>query len=331
MSEALIVFLKTVSLFLLILVGWWARRRDYLTAETSRTLSRFVVDFTFPALVFPQMLRTIDPGVLRECWYFPVLAIGVLGLSEVVGLATMRFFCRQGEGPTFLFCIAMANWIYLPLPIVQGLYGDAGVRAVLLFNVGAQVFLWTAAVWTLRAAKPSVESALWLAKNPGLIATVLGIAFALWVPGAHTLHEAGPASGFPTRLCASVVEAMALLGSLTIPLSFVVTGAQLGELKLEHHRPSRAFMGVMVCRLALAPIATVAAMVALAACGIVVPEVPRLTAYIIAAMPVAVSCSIITERLGGDTPLAARTIFYSTFASILTMPVFVLVVRWGGW
>jgi predicted permease len=52
--------------------------------------------------------------------------------------------------------------------------------------------------------------------------------------------------------------------------------------------------------------------------------------YLIAAMPVAISCSVMTERFSGDTPLAAEGIFYSTFFSLLTMPaIFFLIQRFG--
>lgn len=61
--------------------------------------------------------------------------------------------------------------------------------------------------------------------------------------------------------------------------------------------------------------------------GLAIGEVPRLTGYLIAAMPVAISCSIVTERFTGETDLAAKSIFYSTLLSIVTVPVFYFVVR----
>ncbi|HTV62766.1 MAG TPA: hypothetical protein VMH30_09380, partial [Verrucomicrobiae bacterium] len=64
--------------------------------------------------------------------------------------------------------------------------------------------------------------------------------------------------------------------------------------------------------------------------GVTIPEETRLIGYLIAAMPVAISCSVMTERLSGDTTLAAEGIFYSTFFSLLTVPaIFFLVQRFG--
>ena len=55
-----------------------------------------------------------------------------------------------------------------------------------------------------------------------------------------------------------------------------------------------------------------------------------MVAYLIATMPVAISCSMFTERFGGDVSLGAQGIFYSTFFSLLTVPViFFLLQRFG--
>jgi predicted permease len=64
--------------------------------------------------------------------------------------------------------------------------------------------------------------------------------------------------------------------------------------------------------------------------GVQLPEVTRMVGYLIATMPVAISCSVMAERYGGDVPLAAQGIFYSTLFSLLTVPaMFYLIQRFG--
>ena len=48
---------------------------------------------------------------------------------------------------------------------------------------------------------------------------------------------------------------------------------------------------------------------------------------IISAMPVAVTCSIVVEKYGGDVPLVSRAIFVSTLASVVTVPAVVWLIR----
>ncbi len=315
-------------MFLVMALGWVARRRGMITDDAGRVLSRLLVDMIFPALVFTQMLRTVTPQVLRESWFVPVLGAAVIVIAKGVGQLGMPLFRHKGAVATAVFLVAMPNWVFFPLPIVDKLFGDAGVRDVLLCNVGAQLMLWTIGVWTLRGTRARQTAFKELALNHALIATVAGIVIALVLPSARTLETVTVTGSAPgVLLAASVVQALAMLGSLTIPLSLVITGSQLGGLHFAAHYPTRDFVGVIVLRLLAAPVITVALLTSAVMLGLHIPEVTRMTVYLIAAMPVAISCSIITERFGGDTPLAARTIFYSTLFSILTVPTLYHLIR----
>ncbi len=128
----------------------------------------------------------------------------------------------------------------------------------------------------------------------------------------------------------ALVQALAMVGSLTIPMSLLAIGAQLGELTIAIHRFPRVLWGVLLARLVFAPLATVAVGFALMNMGATIPTETRMIIYLIAAMPVAISCSVMTERFGGDTALAAEGIFYSTFFSLLSVPgIFFLIQRFG--
>ena len=324
-----VVFLKIAAMFLVIVGGWLARRRGFLAADFTATLSRLVVDVAFPALVFTQILRTVDAPALRDNWISPVLCGLLIVVAYFVGLLLSPVFSGKAQRNTFIFLVAIPNWVFLPLPIAQALYGDAGVRTVLLCNAGAQLVLWSFGVWILHG---SMRQALRnLCTNIGLWATAAGILVALWFPAARDLETANPEALPPgLMLPGALVQALALVGSLTIPLSLLAIGAQLGELTIAVHRFPRVLWGVLLSRLLVAPLVTVAIGFALMRLGIVIPGETRMIIYLIATMPVAISCSVMTERFGGDTALAAEGIFYSTFFSLLTVPLmFFLIQRFG--
>ena len=333
MSESSVVLLKTATMFLVIVAGWATRRRGYISAETTRDLGRFVVDVTFPALGFTQMLRTVEMQTLRAEWYLLILVAAVFGIAGLVGFVIRPVFARGSQAPTFIFLVATMNWIYLPLPIVEELFGDAGVRAVLLYNVGSQLVLWTLGVWVLQGGHGKSRALRDLLRNPGLLATVAGIAVALAFPAARAIAAPPAAGASLPLLCGSgVYQALALIGGLTVPLSLLATGAQIGGLDLPRRRgPARDLTGVIVGRLVAAPAVTVLLAHLAALAGVSIPDVPRLVGYLIACMPVAISCSMFTERFGGDVSLGARAIVFTTLGSLLTMPAAFSLIRWLGW
>jgi predicted permease len=159
----------------------------------------------------------------------------------------------------------------------------------------------------------------------------VGIALALLFPAVRDLETIDPtAVPLDMMLPAALVQALALVGSLTIPLSLLAIGAQLGELTIAVHRFPRVLWGVLLSRLLFAPLVTVAIGFALIRMGFVIPEETRMIIYLIAVMPVAISCSVMAERFHGDITLAAEGIFYSTFFSLLTVPaIFFLIQQFG--
>jgi len=328
MNDWQVVLLRIGAMFLVICLGWEARRRNFLGPETTGVLSRLLVDVAFPALVLTQMLRTVDAAALRENWLCPVFGGLLIVLAYLVALPVVPLFCRPDQRHTFLFLAAIANWIFLPLPIAEGLYGAAGVRATLFYNVGSQLVLWSFGVWVLSGGKAIGSALRQLATNGGLWATGIGIGLALTFPGLRGLEAVDPrhASGWEL-VGGMVVQALAMIGSLTIPMSLLAIGAQLGGLAGPVHRLSRPVWGLMLARLAAGPLAVLALVWGLALVGIHIPVMPRMIGILIATMPVAISCSVMAERFGGDVGLSAQGIFYSTFFSLLTVPLWFYLLQ----
>ena len=325
MSESRVVLIKIAGMFLVILAGWLARRRGHLSQEASSILSRIVVDAAFPALVFTQMLRTVDASVLRQDWILPLLPLPLVLIAYLVALGVSPLFGGKAQRHTVLFLITSPNWVFLPLPIAEALYGSAGIRVVLLCNVGAQLALWSIGVWILHG---KISQAIRnLATNIGLWATAGGIILALLFPGLRNLGNLhAPPASLSGIAGTAVVDALAMIGSLTIPLSLLAIGAQLGAVPLAIRKLPPSLWGVVIARLLIAPLVTVAFGMALAKVGFHLPEVTRMVVVLVASMPVAIVCSVMAERYGGDTGLAAQGVFLSTLFSLLTVPAIFFLV-----
>jgi len=325
MAESRVVLIKIAGMFLLILAGWAARRRGLLKEEASAILSRIVVDAAFPALVFTQMLRTVDAAALRQDWLLPLLPLPLVLIAYLVGLGTAPLFGGKAQRNTVLFLITSPNWVFLPLPIAEALYGSAGVRVVLLCNVGAQLTLWSIGVWILHG---EVTQALRnLRSNIGLWATAGGVLLALAFPGLRSLGDLHPAPATLGGMAgAAAFDALAMLGSLTIPLSLLAIGAQLGALPVALRRLPPSLWGVAAARLVVAPLATVGLGLLLARAGFQLPMVTRMVLVLVSAMPVAIVCSVMAERFGGDATLAAQSVFLSTMLSLVTVPALFFLV-----
>lgn len=326
--HGLVVPAKTATLFLLIGAGWLARRRGYFDASATRALGRFVVDFCLPPLVFVQMLGTVSPSTWSEDR--SSLALGALTMLAALGVGwvTARFAAPRESRPTFAFLVGVPNWIYLPLPIAEALYGDSGVRAVLLSNVSVQVLLWTLGVSTLRGSWSARDVVRHSLLNPGILSAAAGAGLAWLIPQAARWKaiSSAPDAGFLAQGAGVVMDSLSMAGSLTIPLSLLLIGAQLGGLDLGQST-CRCLPHVVLARLVAGPAATLAMLLLLRAVGWHIPQVPLEVCALISGMPIAVSCTVFAERFGGDVTLSARATLHSTVASLVSVPLAFWAIR----
>lgn len=315
----MILLQTSLTMALLLALGRFARQRGMLSGGAQRDLSALVVDLAFPALVLVQLPRTVDAAALAARWYLPVLGAALIVLALLTGGVLARRLAPPARRRTFAFLVGMPNWVFFPLPIAEGLYGAEGVACVLLLNVGAQLVLWTLGVFTLQGRVSTAETLRGLARNPGLLATLGGVALVLLGP---TLPE-GPAG----LVGGAVVGAVALLGQMAVPLSFLVAGMQLArpESTPASGPPDAAARRVLAMlvlgRLLLAPLLFAACVWGVAPwLGLSFGAVPLRVACLVAAMPVAVSCGPLAERLGGEPELAARGIVATTVGALVSVP-----------
>lgn len=314
-----LLLVKMGAMFAVMAAGWWMRRRAWLGPGLTLPLSRLTIEVAFPCLTVDQMLRTLDRDALQQS--LPLLLMGIL-LMLVSALIGWLLVCGDGSAErrrTTAFLVAVPNWIFLPLPLAQAVGGEAGVRTVLLLNVPAQLILWTLNLAMLRGTWSGAHGLRSMAFNPGLVATVVAIGLALLVPDSRS---------WPTghSLPGVVVQGMGLLGSLTMPLSLLITGVQLAETRLAQSA-SAALGKVLAGRLVLAPLAC-ALLVETVGRWAGLDSLTRLVTILVFTMPVAVSCVIFVERYGGERDLAAQGFLYSTLASLLTVPLVVALVGW---
>ena len=321
MSDALIVFGKILETMLVIAIGWIARRVAFIKEQTASALSRIVTDIAFPCMAFTQLLRTVSPDVLARDWYLPLLGAGIILGSALLGFATMPLFANRDRRATYIFLVATPNWIFLPLPMADALYGANGVSIILLLGVGAQLAFWSVGVTILRGRAPDQKTWLDLLKNPGLIACVAGLIVAWQIPAAQEcLISQTAARNFLFYPAAALLRAAESFGSITIPVSLFLIGSAMGSMQTSTESNIREQVGLILSRLILPlPVALIFFKIMTMA-GCQMPAMTQNLVCLVACMPVAITCSVIAERFGGHPQLAARAIFSTSLISIATIP-----------
>jgi predicted permease len=229
-----------------------------------------------------------------------VFAVGFHILSILIG--RMLFFRMPvNTGNVLQFITIFSNCGYMGYPVIGSIYGSQGIFFTSIYVVAFNLFVWTYGVmlFTGKTDWAAVKTAL---LNPGLIAVVLGMVLFI----------------FSIKLPVPVAQTLQIVGSMTTPISMIVIGSMLAEI-----RPADLFTGTAIyygaaVRLIVMPLIALAVLTVLGFKGIILG-----VCFLAVAMPAAAMSVPLAEKNNGDAIFASRTVFLSTILSVVTIPVMI--------
>lgn len=293
---------QSLVLLILLAVGFGAGKTRILSPGTVRDLSRFIVNFTLPALVVISMQKPFSPELRNEA--FRVLGISFAVYAVTLPLSALWARAIRAPGPergVQEFAATFSNVAFMGFPIMGALFGKDSLFAVSIYNIPFQLLVFSVGIiMVTRGKADSAKISLRSFLSPAIGAGVIG--FALFL--------------LSVRIPEPLYTSMQLLGDLTTPLSMAVIGAILSRMSLKGAFGNPRVYLTSVYRLFLVPLALWGVLSALRMKGSSI-SVP----VILAAMPVAANATILADAYGGDSQTASSLVFISTLASLVTIPL----------
>ncbi|MDA0578153.1 MAG: AEC family transporter [Verrucomicrobia bacterium] len=289
----------------LISIGVLARRLGYLSEFDTGRWSRVVVDFLLPALAFHTIMNNLDADRLRVLWFSPVIAFGMMAVGAFVGylLAPRGAQYSPEFVRTFRHFCAMNNYSFLPIVLVQRVWGSGALAEFFIFNLGSELAYWTVGVTMLTHHPPWQTARRML--SPNLIVILLAVVLKL--------------AGCQPYIPLPVLELTRALGAGAVPLILILAGAGLHPL-IPHFHHKLALTALVALRLLIIPAINLTLLHLLP----LATEVRRL-ACVVAVMPSALMSVILSRRYAGDPELAAEVALATTLLSVITVP---LILGW---
>jgi predicted permease len=306
------LLLKTLlPLALLIAAGaiWPRWHHEVSVAGLRGEINRLVLSFFAPMLYFAAGASAeVDISLLQVPIVVGLATLAGLGLSALLLFATPlgRGLSRPARGAVLL-ASGFGNVLFFGYPFLTTVFGERGGRYPFFADMlAATPLVWSVGVWIAFRCGRHQERAsflsMWLKLPP-----VWGFA-------------AGIAVNLLNLPLAPLVEAARWAGSPTIPLMLFVLGLTIPWHDL---RPQRA-VGIA---LAVKLLATPAIALAL---SLLWPEARNEAgeaAVLEAAMPTMVMVIALADRFGLDTRLAGLIMGWSTLAGLITLPLWLVLLK----
>ena len=297
----MVVFSRVLSIFILVVVGFAARKSKILDGPMVKGLAGLILNVAIPFTIIASFDRSIPSSAMPDLLRMALWAVAIHAFGILFSWALYRNM-SVAERKVLTYITVFSNCGFMGFPVTESVFGKIGVMYASIFVIIFQIFIWTYGIYLFsgRSGKDQLMRAI---INPGNISVVIGLT--IWL--------------LPFSLPDALTTAISNLSNLTTPLSMIVVGATLAEMPIKGILKGGVLWFGTAIRLIAMPLAVFGIMSLFG-----FHDLPAKVAVFLAAMPAAAQTVIFAERYQADVSLASRIVFLTTVFSAITIPIFAL-------
>ena len=310
MNSAIIVAEQAAVMLMLLAVGYGLYKGKLLGDEATKQLSNIAITIINPIVIFNAYQTKFEQSKLHGL----LIALGLSFAAQALLVIAATIIVRPSRmnSETERFALSYSNCAFMGIPLVDATFGPDGVFYLTAFITAFNVFMWTHGVIIMsgggkRSTKERAEELLKILFSPAIISIILGLVFFF--------------TGL--RLPALVQAPLNYLGAMNTPIAMIVSGATIAKSGLLDCFKSRRVYLLQTVKLLLVPTLIAALFVPMQIIG--VRSVIVNTVLIAAAAPTASATIMFAYKHGRDEKCASNHFALSTIASIVTIPLMLLL------
>ncbi len=326
MEQTLSLIYQVGLLFLMMIPGILLKKCHLSTDGIGKGISNLVLYIAQPALIFLAYLRSFSREVFINCLWVFLFSVVAHALFAAVALLSYRR-AEDARQRILRMTTIFSNAAFLGIPLINAVLGDEATLYASIYNITFNLVLWSLGVFICtvgkdtdadgevdsihRTARLMGRSLLRALIHPVTIAAAVGLVFFFL-----------PIEGTVPKL---VLDAFSMLKGLVAPLSMVVIGLRLADMKWKGAFRDGYLYLFLALRHLLLPFAVFGVFWVMGLVGVEIGYTVKFVILVMAAAPAASSSTMFAERYDGDAIYASRLVTVSTFLSIFTMPLFTLL------
>lgn len=312
----LTTIIPVLTLLIIIIVGYLARKYNILSQESVQGISKFVLCVSLPALILISSIsQRYNPSEINLFFLLIVASVIYYIISIIISFIFPRLICsKQSDIGIYRFILVFPSAVFFAFPLIEMLFGKPGIFYAAVFNLPYFILTFSLGIWLMVSPFKKNDAPIKLSYhriflNFAFLATLIG------------LFMYFTSSIIPYEINQPYFRALDLLGKMASPLALIVTGAYLFEVKIMSLLQNVRHWCVAIARLILLPLL----MFAVLNCIPGMPKTALAIAVIIASMPAAVQTVIIAAEYNANPKTASEIILMTTILAAITIPIILLI------
>ena len=311
MVDPIILLNSVILLFLFLIPGYFLKKFNLIGESFAGGISNLILYALQPAMIVRSFAYDYNPrAAVNILWSFVFSALSIGAFYLITNL----FFgsCPERKRKVLRYSVVFSNAGYMGMPLVTAVCGPEAAICVSAYIISFNVYAWSIGclIYTGDKKYISVKKIL---INPATVPTYIGLLIFFL-----------PINGYIPEI---VIGAMDALKEMVAPMSMILVGIKLAEVKFKGTFRDGALWLNMALRLAVMPVVAFLIIKAAVLLGAKIdPVVPAVT-LICAATPAASATCIFAEKFNEDSVYAGKIVSISTLISVVTMPLAVLLLK----
>lgn len=288
-------------LFGLIAVGYISNKAGFLDQTANTKLSAFLLNVALPATAIHSALIQ-EPMEYSVIFHGVGVAVAAFTILPILSILITRVFHWD---KTYQLMLNYSNVGFMGLPIVSSVYGSESVFYAIMIMMVYNVHMFTMGIMILNGKAESPKVLLKNLCTPGIAASLLSFVIVI----------------LRIKVPAPAVNLLSSVGSITTPLAMMIIGSQLGMVNIMQVLKCRPLYLMTFFRLVVYPL-VICVLFRLLLGNSLAANV----ATIQMGLPVGGNVTMLCSAYDGDTSLAAQGTCMSTFLSLVTVPVMLMLL-----
>lgn len=317
------------SSILVILLGFFLRRKNIFKDSTSQILSDTILSASLPALAFNAFMQDINKSSLEQginllIWGFAIYVL----LIFVTKIIYIRY---NGDKKAVLEVLTIfGSTTFFGIPIIAAVYGATGVMYASIFNIAYRVFLYSYGYIKMSGIKIDKKNVGQMFMNPIVIATFLGMF--IWVFQASLPQvSVGDKTYAFLRIDKTafwLFKPMTYLAALCSPLAWIAIGSKLADIPLSKAFASKDSWIYSLIKVIAVPAFNILALYILTVTNILpVSFVGLATVVIMMATPTATVAAAYAIKFDKEALMTSNCSLLSTVFSVIFMPIWIVILE----
>lgn len=301
-----IIINQIIVLFIILFLGYFITKKNIIDDHSSKKISSLVVNISAPALIISAMMK--ESSLTNK----EIVSILLISIIVYICLFLMTYIVpkilkvNNEDMGIYKFMIMFSNVGFMGFPVISSIYGQEAIFYASIYNLPFNVLIYTLGIYFVSMNNREKQK-FQLSKiiNPGTIAVIIGL-FVF---------------SFKIQMPYFISETIDMVGSLTTPLSMIVIGSSLTNVKFRNIFSNVRLYICSILKLVVFPV-----LILLVIRNLGLNEVMTGVPVIITGMPVAANAVILSKEFGGNDSLASEGVFISTMISFITIPLLVYLL-----